>query len=286
MHPEWLDKERYPFQANYFHVPAGALHYVDEGHGKPIVFLHGNPDWSFTYRKVMKILRPQFRCIAPDHIGFGLSAKPANWSYHPQAHAENLEKLLLRLDLKDICLVVNDWGGPIGFDFLVKHPERVTGVVILNTWMWPLRNYPLFRLFSRLMSGKTGRLLTGKLNIFTKILVRLAVHQKAAFTGKVHRHYQKPCDSPDKRIGSIILPRYLQDATPWFQNLYDNRAILQEKRCLLIWGMKDPAFRPYFLKKWQEILPEAPVYKLSKAGHYPQECQTEVVIKLLKDLLE
>ena len=79
----WLDRVEYPFASHYFQVPAGNLHYVDEGSGAPIVMVHGNPTWSFLYRKLIKALRPEYRCLAVDHLGFGLSDKPGEWSYLP-----------------------------------------------------------------------------------------------------------------------------------------------------------------------------------------------------------
>ena len=88
--PSWLDRQEYPFASHYLALPAGRLHYVDEGSGPPVVTVHGNPTWSFLYRHLVKRLQPSYRCIAPDHLGFGLSEKPANWSYLPQDHAANL----------------------------------------------------------------------------------------------------------------------------------------------------------------------------------------------------
>jgi haloalkane dehalogenase len=112
--PEWLDTAQYPFESKYFRVSAGAMHYVDEGHGDPVVFVHGNPDWSFSYRKQIKALSGSHRCIAVDHIGFGLSDKPEHWSYLPKDHAQNFSEFMESLDLHNVTLVVNDWGGPIG----------------------------------------------------------------------------------------------------------------------------------------------------------------------------
>jgi len=110
----WLDRDEYPFAPHYLTTPAGRLHYIDEGSGRPIVFVHGNPVWSFLYRNQIKALTSEHRCIAPDHIGFGLSDKPRDWTYLPAQHAANLEQLLEPMDLHDLTLVIGDWGGPIG----------------------------------------------------------------------------------------------------------------------------------------------------------------------------
>ncbi|MGF1671643.1 MAG: alpha/beta fold hydrolase, partial [Balneolaceae bacterium] len=90
----WIDRKEYPFESRYFEVPAGRLHYVDEGAGDPVVMVHGNPTWSFLYRDLIKRLKPNYRCIALDHLGFGLSDKPIGWSYLPEDHARNLSALI------------------------------------------------------------------------------------------------------------------------------------------------------------------------------------------------
>ncbi len=278
-------EKAYPFHSHFLEVGPGKIHYIDEGQGKPILFLHGNPDWSFSFRKVIKGLRTDYRCIAPDHIGFGLSEKPINYSYEPWDMAKHLEKLIDHLALKHVTLVVNDWGGPIGFDYCINHPDRVSNIIIMNTWLWPLNNYPLFWVFSKLMSGKTGNLLTGKLNLFSTILLWLAVYDKKSFRGKVHEYYQWPFKASQHRKASIALPHYLMAGKHWFQKLWENRNIIQAKNTLLIWGLKDPAFGKHFLRKWQNLLPDSRSVSLVKAGHFPQECQSEMVTSQIKHFL-
>jgi haloalkane dehalogenase len=102
--PDWIDRNEYPFASHYFQTPAGKLHYVDEGQGEVVVMLHSNPTWSFLYRKLIKRLSPHYRCIAADHIGFGLSDKPADWDYLPEERAKNLEALIKHLGLENITL--------------------------------------------------------------------------------------------------------------------------------------------------------------------------------------
>ena len=126
MDKSWIDPLQYPFQPHYIAVGAGQMHYVDEGRGKPIVMVHGTPTWSFMYRHLIKGLSDDFRVIAPDHIGFGLSDKPENWSYKPIDHAKNLAYLIESLGLEDITLVVHDFGGPIGLAYAVENPQNVS----------------------------------------------------------------------------------------------------------------------------------------------------------------
>ena len=123
----WIDRAEYPFRSHHFPTPSGDMHYVDEGSGEVIVFVHGNPSWSFLYRHLIKALSRDHRCIALDNLGFGLSDKPANADYSPRSHSENLTRLIDTLGLKDITLVLHDWGGAIGMGYALEHPGTSSG---------------------------------------------------------------------------------------------------------------------------------------------------------------
>src|SRR3954463_11514952 len=110
--PEWIDSELYPFEDRWAEVEGCTGHYVDEGEGPPLLMLHGNPTWSFTWREVIKGLRNSFRCIALDYPGFGLSKASAGYGFSPQEHARTVEELVKQLDLRDITMLEHDWGGP------------------------------------------------------------------------------------------------------------------------------------------------------------------------------
>ena len=132
LRPDWVSDGMYPFESGFFAAGSGhRMHYVDEGEGEPIVFVHGNPAWSFEFRHAIRELRSEFRCVAPDHIGFGLSSRSSRpEDHHPESHAHRFAALLDHLDLRDITLFMNDWGGPIGLDFARRHPERIRRLVI------------------------------------------------------------------------------------------------------------------------------------------------------------
>src|ERR671920_404639 len=135
--PSWLDERLYPFESRYADVGGARVHYVDEGSGPPLLLLHGNPTWSFLYRDIIAALRDRFRCIAPDYPGFGLSSAPPGYGFMPAEHARVIERLVLELDLRDVTMMVQDGGGPIGFAAATRHPGRFARFVIGNTWAWP-----------------------------------------------------------------------------------------------------------------------------------------------------
>jgi len=147
--PAWLDRAAYPFVTRHEALPAGRMHVVDEGAGPPAVMVHGNPTWSFVYRHLILRLRDRHRCVAMDHLGFGLSDKPRGWSYLPEDHAANLTTLIERLDVRDVTLVLQNWGGPLGLSNATAHTKNVARLVILSTWAWPVDRDPYYSAVAR-----------------------------------------------------------------------------------------------------------------------------------------
>jgi haloalkane dehalogenase len=267
----WLDRDEYPFRPHYLATSAGRLHYVDEGAGRPIVFVHGNPVWSFLYRNQIKALSAEHRCIAPDHIGFGLSEKPRDWTYLPAQHADNLEALLEPMDLHDLTLVVGDWGGPIGIAYALRHPERVRAVVVSNTWMWSVSSQLKFRLFSGVVGGPIGRYRIRSRNSFANSGLRGAFGDPRRLTPGIHQQYLRPFDVPDERKGSWVLPKQIIASSPWLEDLWSRRVALQGKRFLFLWGMKDPGFGKRELGRWSQQYPGGRVVRYPDGGHFLAE---------------
>jgi len=268
---DWVDRAEYPFASHHFQVPAGKLHYVDEGNGQPVVMVHGNPTWSYLYRDLIKRLRGEYRCVAADHLGFGLSDKPRDWSYLPEYHATNLEALIAALDLKDITLMVQDWGGPIGLSYAVAHPENVARIVIMNTWAWPVDRDPYYIGFSGLVGGPVGRTLIRRRNFFADTIMRRAFGDKSKLTPAAHEQYLRPLAAPEDRTGCLVFPKRIIGSTPWLGRIWDGMPALRSKPVLIVWGMKDIAFREKELKRWEGTFPAARSVHLSTVGHYVQE---------------
>ena len=270
--PTWLDTLLYPFADNALPVKGGSLHYVDEGEGEPIVFVHGTPTWSFLWRQQIKSLSRDFRCVAPDHIGFGLSDKPSDtaFSFTPEAHADNLEKLIDHLQFKDITLVVHDFGGPIGLRYAIRHPENIKRLVILNTWMWNLEEESTMMKISRFMSGSIGKFLYLQLGFSARMLLPHGYHQRKHLTSDISTHYQKPLSSSQQRLGTWYFAKALHEANPYFAELWQQREKLSTIPKLILWGEKDKLLPIHFLDKWETTFPDAKVVKM-KAGHFLQE---------------
>jgi len=261
------------------------MHYVDEGAGDPIVFVHGNPAWSFEFRNLIRAFSGTNRCIAPDLLGFGLSDKPKDWSYLPEDHAKNLELFLEAFPLTNISLVVGDWGGPIGLSYALNHPETIRNIVITNTWLWSVKSDWYYRAFSAFVGGPVGRWLIKDRNFFAATIVPAVFGDKRRLTKEIHAHYLMPLSQPDERKGSWVFPGRIIGSSPWLQSLWERRDLLQDKKILIAWGMKDIAFRKKELDTWVHAFPRARVIRFEDAGHFVPEEKPEELILAIRDLM-
>jgi haloalkane dehalogenase len=267
----WIDRKEYPFQSRYFTVSAGRLHYVDEGAGSPIVMVHGNPTWSFLYRNLIKRLKSKHRCVAVDHLGFGLSDKPKDWSYLPEDHAKNLSALLDGLGLSNITFMLQDWGGPIGLYYAVTQPQKTARIILMNTWAWPVNRDFHYIWFSSFMGGPIGRMLIRRYNFFAQVLLRHAFGDKSKLSKVAHMHYLHPLEMPGDRKGCMVFPKQIIASTPWLKQVWSGISVLNGKPKLFVWGMKDIAFREKELKRWEQTFPDAWSVRLATVGHFVQE---------------
>lgn len=227
MKTTWLDENMYPFRRHTLEVaPSEEIHYLDEGQGEAIVFVHGTPTWSFVWREFIKELSSEYRCIAPDHLGFGLSSKPEQADYTPQAHASRLQKLIARLHLRDLTLVVHDFGGPIGLPYALHHTSNVKRVVVMNSWMWSLAGNKAVEMASGFLAGPVGRFLYRRLNFSPKVLLKAAYADKSKLTSQIHDHYRAPFPTPSTRQAPWILARELTASSEWFESLWSKREAL------------------------------------------------------------
>lgn len=282
--PPWLDVAEYPFEFREFPIDGHRMHYIDEGKGETLLFVHGTPSWSFDFRHVIKALRPRYRCIAPDHIGFGLSDKPADYPYATRRHSENLEKLVLGLDLQDITLVVHDFGGPIGLNMAIRHPERIRRLVILNSWLWSSADDPDFIRMKKTLRSPLLPFLYRHFNISPRFILPASFGDHK-LSRRLRRQYTSPFGSPGEREGALAFARSLLEDQDWFEELWRARAALTDKPALLIWGMKDPVIKAHHLGKFISGFPDAGVHRLESSGHFPQEEEPQQVAQAIGEFI-
>ena len=282
--PDWVSNEMYPFESRFFTTPSGhTMHFVDEGSGNPIVFVHGNPAWSFEFRHLIAGLRSRFRCVAPDHIGFGLSSRSdRSEDHHPKSHANRFASLIDHLGLRDLTLFVNDWGGPIGLDFARRSPDRVKRLVISNTWCWSVGDDFHFKSFSFLMSSWVGQYLIRHHNIFVNKVMPMAVGNRNVLTSEVMAHYRNAQPSPAARAANAALPGYIVDAGEWLDSIWRERATFAGKPSLALWGLRDIAFRRKELERWKSEFTDIELHEFQDCGHFLAEEAPEKVLRALR----
>lgn len=285
MKDQWLDRSEYPFTSHYFSCNGYQLHYIDEGQGATILFIHGTPSWSFDFRKIIKVLSSSYRCIAIDHIGFGLSDKPEHYDYSTINHAETLEKFILENQLQNLTLVVHDFGGPIGLNFAIGHPEKVKNLIVLNSWLWSSKTDLDFIKFSRILKSPLLPFLYRHLNFSPRFILPKSFGDQK-LSPKTLRQYTSPFANKTQRNGALAFARSLLHDQDWFEELWNKRYSISNKPTLLIWGLKDPIIKPHYLDKFVAGFPEARVLKLPTCGHFPQEEQAEGVTKSMHQFLK
>ena len=275
------------------------MHYVDEGprDGRPVVLVHGNPTWGYLYRNfIPPLVEAGHRAIVPDHLGFGRSDKPTDPElYRVPRHADRLDGLLESLDLRGATVVPQDWGGPIGLEWATRHPERVDGLFILNTYAhgWKPEALPPgkdkiplplpLRLFR---TPGVGELLVKGLDAFKRgFLFGQGVVHRDRLTPTVKRAYRDVHRGWSERTPILVFPREIpvtgegpvvQMTTRIEERLKEH---FRSKPVQIMWAMKDPAFLPAYLDTlWLDTFPDAAVTKLDGAGHYLQEDAHELIV--------
>jgi pimeloyl-ACP methyl ester carboxylesterase len=287
--PDWLARE-YPFATKSFETPRGArMSYLDEGPRgeEAVLMLHGNPTWSFYYRRLVSALAPTIRCVVPDHIGMGLSEKPQDYDYTLATRIADLEALVALLGLRRVHLVVHDWGGAIGFGFAARHPEMIGDLVILNTAAFASKRIP--RRIALCKAPVIGSLLVRGLNGFAWPATFMSMSRRA-LSATEKRGYLLPYASWANRLAVSEFVRDIPLSSshrswPTLAAVEQGLAQFRDRPALIVWGGRDFCFDDSFLARWREILPQAQVRRIADAGHYVLEDAHEEVVPLITEFL-
>ncbi|MGH3735942.1 MAG: alpha/beta fold hydrolase [Micromonosporaceae bacterium] len=280
--PAWVNQELFPFESHFADVDGATVHYIDEGEGPVLLCLHGNPTWSFLYRHIVRGLADRFRCIALDYPGFGLSTAPGGYGYTAAEHARIVEGFVERLDLRDVTLMVQDWGGPIGFRVATRHPGRFRAFVIGNTWGWPLAGDRRTEWFSKILGSATvGGLLVRRADIFVNLFMRVAM-KRHRLTAAERLMYRRPHPTPASRRPVHVMPRELLAADELLREVAQGLERLADKPALIVWGAQDPAMRAPLRRRWERTFPRHHTHVLRGASHYIQEDAPEEIVAAIR----
>lgn len=274
----------YPFDGDYHSSADGRLHYLDEGDGPAVVFLHGNPTWSFLWRDLILGLRHERRCLAIDHLGCGLSDKPKAGPYTLAAHIDRTVAWLKAVQSGPFHLVVHDWGGAIGMGVAGQLADQVQSITLMNTAAFPFNRIPLR--ISVCRWPVIGKWLVLQHNAFVRAAAYMTTSK--ALSPAVREGYGLPYSSPAKRIAVY---RFVEDipmrpSHPSWSVLEEVEAVIPSWRgrpVQLIWGLRDWCFNGAVLEEWKRRLPEANVHAYPEAGHFVHEdLPTEEVLELIR----
>lgn len=274
----WVDTTLYPFENKFLRLESGNMHYVDEGKGEIILFVHGTPTWSFLYRDFIKELSKEYRCIAIDHLGFGMSEKTDSASETPEWHSRNLSEFIRKLNLQDFTLVVHDFGGPIGLAAGIENSERIKKVVLFNSWLWATEQKKDAQKIDKTLNSWLGKFLYLNMNFSPKVLLKKGYANKKDLSKEVHQQYIKPFPDKNSRIPLLNLAKALVGSSDWYQKQWEQLDLLSDKEWLILWGTKDEFITTDNLQKWQERLSNSKT-KTFDCGHFVQEEKTEDSIK-------
>lgn len=293
----------YPFPSQFLELPSGArLHYVQTGPTASgdsaagvtgaeiptVLCVHGNPTWSFTYRRVLSDLSPAVRVIAVDHVGCGLSDKPQQYPYSLAQHIENLVHLIVQLDLRRVTLLVHDWGGAIGLGAGLRELGRIHSAVILNTAAFPPPYVPLRIAACRI--PVVGNWAMRQLNLFARAALSMTLHRLPKLDSDVAAGLIAPYGNWDDRVAIARfvqdIPRRPSDRT-WqlLAEIERELPLYGDRPVDLVWGMHDWCFRPECLRRFQSLLPHAKTHELSDVGHYVMEEAAAEVLSVLRGQL-
>lgn len=266
--PAWVDDSLFPFESHFVEIDWHTVHYVDEGSSPTLPLLHGNPTWSFLWRDAIRGLRDEFRCVALDYPGFGLSTPKPGYRYLPEEHADVVTGFVDALGLEGVTLVGQDWGGLIGLATAQRRPGVFDRLVLINTWAWPVNGDIHFEAFSRLVGGFPMRFLVRRFNLLVKAFIPIG-HQRRKPTAAEMTHYSRALDTPERRQASAVLPR----------RVTASRAFFAEVEA----GLADIAFRDKERQRLEATFPEHETVIFEGAGIYVESDAPEEFAAAIRD---
>jgi len=282
----------FPFAPHYLVVNGFEMHYVDEGSGEPVLLLHGDPTWGYLWRRFIPALAQSRRCIVPDQMGMGKSSIPHEpYPYRLRHHVANLEALVLHLDLRNLTLVLHDWGGPVGLGVATRHPDRIKRLVLMNTWAfapWPGGPFP--RLIEIIRSDRGEKFVLEKNGYLEPALLGTTYYPEK-LTKSIMDAYRAPFPTPASRLAMLCWSRDIpvHETDPSYaemKRIEQGLSAFAGTPTLLVWGMRDPVLFESVLRRWQRVYPHAVTREIDGASHFLQEDAPDQIVGFIEEFLD
>ncbi len=280
------------FTPRHFTRDGLSMHYLDEGQGEPLVMVHGNPSWCWLYRDLVAALKPDYRCVVPDHIGMGLSDKPDDnrYRYTLDSRVADFSAFMDKVvPSGPVTLIVHDWGGAIASAWAVRNPERVRRMVVFNTAAFPMldgkRLPPTLKL---VRNTRLGAFLVERFNAFAAGAARIG--SVRGMSAAARAAYTAPYDNPVSRRATL---RFVQDiplseGDPAYATIAatgKGLQMLEGKPMLIMWGLRDFVFDRDYFDEWCARFPRAEAIAFADAGHYVIEDAADTILPKVREFL-
>jgi haloalkane dehalogenase len=274
-HPGWLKEDLFPFESRVIQIDGNHIHYIDEGEGPLILFSHPAISWSFMYRDFIKTLRSKYRCIALDYPGFGLSGAGPDYAYTLESQSRILEQFVRRLQLRDIFLFGQDTGGPSAFAVAGRYPQWFSGLIISDTVLFPLSEYPGIRRMLRLVRSLPLTWLQHRFNLMTRLTFNIGIRTRRLSKAEKSVYFSSFGTRSRRENVLRILYSFINSEELMQELKQSLNTKLGDFPALLLYGGKDPVRRYGIVERTQDLFDDHELHWIPGEGHFPQEGQPE-----------
>jgi haloalkane dehalogenase len=285
--PPWLDEQLYPFQSRFVEVEGNRIHYIDEGSGPTLFFVHPGVGWSFMYSDIIQELRRSFRCVALDLPGFGLSPAEAGYRHTLTGDSRLLERFMQALGLSDVTLFSHDVTGSIALGVVARRPEWFRAVIVLPSFAWPVERYRKVYLMIQLVGSPLFRFLSDHFNFFLEYtLITITKKPKRHFSDLEKRAYRGPNLDRTVRRYPHDLFKSVTKSHDYLADLELRLSEIKVMPALLIFGNLDATIKMGWLARLERIFPRHRTIIMKGSHHFPQIYDSAAVASAIRSFWE
>jgi haloalkane dehalogenase len=265
------DSQLYPFESKWITVNGNRIHYIDEGKGQIILFCHPPVTSSFMYRNMIKELRSNFRCIALDFPGFGLSEAAGNYSQSIRSQTEIVQGFIDQLKLNDLTLLMQEIGGHAAFSVFMKQPERLKAIIITDTILFPVSQYPKILKMLNFVNGGLFNFLNSNFNFLIRAMTKFGI-RKRKLTKDERNIYKAMFNTKEIRRSSTALLHQLTEEEGLLSQIQKAfETTFNGIAALIIYGEKDPLTGLGIPQRINKLLPNSELHWIKSEMHFPHE---------------